>query len=542
MIKVKKTIKFIVAVLAFFIVITLLMYVFDYCPPQGPWPMPPWCDEETASRIPFFNRPAEHTTEEVIALFESPLFLTRICQREIPVLSEERLGTNYADALGWQGLAIESSMYRMGSRQLIGTAHNIDMPVISSMNIRWLIRVAPIDYVETAVVDLYGNPITLLDLPQFRDGSYWRNLLNPSYREMLIDDAKTNLDLGAAGIVFDDDGDGMSFGTIYSFGASFDEYSMTGFRKFLKDKYSQDFLKNTFNIDNIDKFHFGEYIIANNLENTWNEDLGNPHSLTLLFQRYLSEAGRLAVKEIIAELRDYSVSEHNRDPIISFNASPLFVGKMYHGAYDLADILYGEHFWFHTQHFKGAVAGKLAEGLTDRQFILLFEVNHDRGELPNPIGNLFKYAFADVYSTGNTSLQITYPGSWTMYEWTYVEPLPYDVKVFEHYAGFLQKNRDLFGMDEPANVAVVHSVDSRRLNYLPLVDKTLHNHGQPNRQFKAVVDMLLNLDIPFHLLLSAQEMLGISESVNYTDLSEYELVVLPNVMVLSETEVEALIQ
>jgi hypothetical protein len=81
---------------------------------------------------------------------------------EIPMISTDRLAGIYADVLGWQGLAIENTMYKMGSRQLISTAHRVGMPVIASMNLRYLIRANPIDYKETAIMDLYGNPINSL--------------------------------------------------------------------------------------------------------------------------------------------------------------------------------------------------------------------------------------------------------------------------------------------------------------------------------------------------------------------------------------------
>lgn len=36
-------IKKILILLAVFILVPLLMAVFKVCPPQGPWPLPPWC-------------------------------------------------------------------------------------------------------------------------------------------------------------------------------------------------------------------------------------------------------------------------------------------------------------------------------------------------------------------------------------------------------------------------------------------------------------------------------------------------------------------
>ncbi len=537
----KKLIKFLSVIIGFFILMTIFMFVFQICPPPGPWPMPPWCDDGFAVNIPGMGGSGSQTSGSVVDLFNNPVFLTNVSQMDIPMISADRLGSIHANVLGWQGLAIENTMYKMGSRQLIGTAHKIEMPVISSMNLRFLIRANPIEYKETAIMDLYGNPIPLGDLPQFMHGTYWRNLLNPQYIEMLLDDAKANIDLGVSGIVFDDDGDGMVSGIIYGYGGSFDEYTMSGFREYLEGKYTKEELKTKFAIDNIEKFHFGEYIIKHKLEDSWNKDSQFPHPLTYEFSLFKSQAIREVVKDVIQTLKDYALEKYNRELLISFNISPVFAEKLYGGGYDMADVLYGEHFWFHKYHFKGAVAAKLVEGLTSRQFSLLFEVNHDRGRLATPIGNLFKYAFADVYSTGNTGLQIAYPGSWTMDYWGYVDPLPYDDTVFEQYVGFMQDNKHLFGLKEPANVAVVHSLASRRLDFLPIESK-LHNGGAPDRQIISVVDMLLNLNVPFHMLISGDGMLGVNNTIDEAVLKEYNLVILPNVMVLSDAEIDAVIQ
>ena len=364
--------------------------------------------------------------------------------------------------------------------------------------------------------------------------------MNPQYQEMLLEDAKANIDVGVDGIVFDDPGTGSVVALIYDFGGSFDEYSMDGFRGFLKEKYSEQELKRRYGIEDIQSFHFGEYILQNNLQDKWNLRNLAPQPLTYEFEIFLSLANREVLQDIAEELKVYAAQQYNRDFYLSFNASPLFPGNFYAPGYDMVDFLYGEHFWFDQHHLKAAVAAKLAEGVAPGQFILLFEVKHDRGELPNPIGNLFKYAFADVYSTGNTSLQIAYPGAWTMRGWDYVEPLEYDDKVFEQYAGFLQNNPHLFGLEEPAKIAVVHSMISRRLSYMP-IDPNLHHWGAPQRQSDAIIDMLLNLNVPFQMLVSGNDV-TVNDVINEKDLSRYDMIILPNVLVMRDEEVDALVK
>ena len=40
----KKAVKIPLTVVGSLVGIIILMAVFDICPPQGPWPMPPWCE------------------------------------------------------------------------------------------------------------------------------------------------------------------------------------------------------------------------------------------------------------------------------------------------------------------------------------------------------------------------------------------------------------------------------------------------------------------------------------------------------------------
>lgn len=533
---IKTITKFTAALITLFVVMSATMFAFKVCPPKGPWPTPPWCSTDLdLSRASGINQ-----ANNLYELFDRQLLLINISQSEIPMIGSDHLKRLQANALGWQGLSVENVGYRLGSSQLIQTANQLGMPVISSMNIMFLIRANKVDDSATAIVDLQGNPVLMPDKPQFIHANYRQNILNPDYQTLFLNEIKANIDAGVHGIVFDDTGDGLAYSVIFEYGGSFDEYSMEGFRKYLEDNFSVEQLKQNFAIENINEFNFKTYIIDNNLEETWNQSSQSPLPITYEFIKFQTYAARDIIQDLMNQAKDYARKTYQRDLVLSLNFSPVFPEKFLGAGYDLVDIYYGEHFWFHKHHFKGALAAKLFEGIATRPPIFLLEVVHDHGELKDPMGNLFKYAFADVYSSGQASLQAAYPGAWTMRGWDYVEALSYDERVFDDYVGFFQDHRDLFGHQEEAQVAIVHSLISRTLDFKP-IERSLHQGGAPDRQLISTVDMLLNLNIPFHMIVSGDGVVGVDAFINQSTLSQYELVILPNVMVLSVDEVEALI-
>ncbi len=533
---IKKLTKLTAGLITLFVVMSASMFAFKVCPPKGPWPTPPWCSTD----LNLNQASGINQANNLYELFERQLLLTNINQMEIPMISNERLRGIYANALGWQGLSVENVGYRLGSSQLIQTANNLGMPVISSMNIMFLIRANSMDELHTAALDIEGHPIKLGDKVQFMHGSYRRNLLSPEYQTLLWEDIKANIDVGVHGIVFDDSGDGMASSLIFEYGGSFDELSMQGFRDFLENKYTDAQLMQLFKIDSIQDFNFKDYIIRNELQDTWNQNVQQPHPLTYEFLRFQSTSAREIIRDLTIKAKTYAKEAYQRDFLISFNLSPIFPEKFISAAYDLVDMPYGEHFWFHNHHFKGAVAVKLFEGISHRPPILLFEVSHDRGQLKQPIGNSLKYAFADVYSSGQASLQVSYPGAWTLRGWDYVEPIRYDESVFSEFVAYFHENQHLFNLKEEAQVAVVHSLISRTLDFKP-IERSLHQGGAPDRQLISVVDMLLNLNMPFHMIVSGDGVVSVDAFINQSILSQYELVILPNIMVLSVDEVEELI-
>jgi len=528
----KKTLLSLVVIVGVAIAGVVGMFAMRACPPEGPWPQPPWCDVYDYDR-----------QGEVVALFDHPVLLTNIDQRQIPAPPStlfEHLGVT---GLGWQGLGIENVGFRLGSRQLISTAHGLGLPVVCSMNVIYLIRTTDVGRPETALQDIHGQPLpaSLVTPGYTTDGDFLRNILHPGYREMLLDDIRTNFELGCEGIVFDDDGAGEAARIMAVGAASFDEVSLTGFRDHLAASFDTATLAARFDIDDIDGFDLAEHLRREGIVDTWFvRDDGPPHPLAHEYAVFRSTRGRQIVAGVLEEAREWARAELGREVLFGFNASPLFADKWVVAAHEPADVLWGEHFWFDRYHVKGAVAAKLAEGISPRQFVMLLEVKHDQGELPTRSGNLFAHAFADVYSTGNASLQLTYPGYWTMRDWTYVEAIEYDDDVIARHAAFLRDHPDLFGLEEPARVAVVHSMPSRLLEHLP-IDANLHAGGAPARQTIALIDLLLNLDVPFHMLTTGTDADG-AERLDPVRLADHDVVIVPHALAVADEDVTTLVR
>ncbi len=59
----KKLIRFLISFLGLLILVVALMAAFNICPPEGPWPLPPWCSGSAIS-WPLSEPPQEKTGEE----------------------------------------------------------------------------------------------------------------------------------------------------------------------------------------------------------------------------------------------------------------------------------------------------------------------------------------------------------------------------------------------------------------------------------------------------------------------------------------------
>lgn len=65
----------IVSAVGLFITATAVMFVFQWCPPQGPWPTPPWCEDEARTTDVIVTVPYWTTGDVYLGVGDNPIFL-----------------------------------------------------------------------------------------------------------------------------------------------------------------------------------------------------------------------------------------------------------------------------------------------------------------------------------------------------------------------------------------------------------------------------------------------------------------------------------
>lgn len=386
---------------------------------------------------------------------------------------------------------------------------------------------------EYATVDIDGNPIHVQKpgMGEAYSEQYWMNILDPHWQDMLLSQVKELIDLGIEGVVVDDIQ--SNAWVIYKAGGTFDKYSMEGFTNYLKSKYTTSELKEQFDIDDINSFNLRDYIIENDMKDTWNKDQFSPEPITYEFSQFqLVETARFW-RRYSSEIKEYAREKYGREIFFSFNSSPLFISTHCMST-DFIDYLTGEHLYFPAP--KASVVIKLSEGLSPK-VVILVEVTHNLGTLPQQTRNLFKYVFADIYSADGSMIADAGDKFMTLQGWNYVEPVSYDVGEAAGYVSLANAHPELYGLEEPAKVGVIHSIASRRgATVMPIEDRDVWAESR----IKGILQMLLNLNVPTRIIVSGDGEL-ITKTFTQSALQQYEVVILPTVFMISDSEVEALL-
>lgn len=568
----KRILKIPLVIISFVITGIILMGILNICPPSGPWPMPPWCEDQNSysshsyyktqnnvsndtyyySYIPNKNKSSNHSHNDKLSdkhiqtetfeylkigkgsdFLKKPVFFIdwvkdKSFYDKIPKVS-----------INWRWEWFEGGKPTKNTIDNIKWFHSRDIhyigyqhPATSQGDTN------PIVDKKFAAVDLYGNPI-YYKKPGLGDswekGQYWANLLDPDWQELLINQCKMMIDAGVEGIIFDEPN--FNREVIFSKGGSFDKHSMNGFKEYLKSKYTNYELSEKFGINNIYEFNFKNYIINKNMETSWNKD--PIPAITKEFANFQTLESSNVIRNISNTLKEYGYKKYDHEILFSMNAGPEFISHLMQT--DFQDYGMGEHFYFGrgtTQ--KAAVTIKLSEGLWKNKYVVLGEVSHDKGEIPNKNNkNLFKYAFADTYSSDGR-LILDGDRFMTLRNWNYVDfddYVYYNVDEAAKYINFAYEHPELYSLNHPSKVAVVHSIASRK-GGSGLIDLDERNVWTEN-SIKGIIEMLLNLNIPFNIIVSGDNEL-FKEKISKYDLDKYDVVIMPAVFMLDDSEIEAI--
>ena len=514
-----------------------VMFATKLCPPQGPWPMPPWCGEgvalpglpavpdAAAALLGSEDTFAYYKPGEIAALLQAPVFMIS------PNLAKPETMIP-ATGAGWTGITADR-----WSGPIVRLLHGQGLHLLgASTTIRHLNILVADPHPELAALDLDGNPIPLTKpgMPGFLPGEYFYSISNPEWQQRLLEQGRAIIDLGAEGIVMDEPN---TYGSlVFEAGGSFDDYSLAGFREYLAGKYDAAELKARFGIEDAASFDLRRHILDNGLRDTWNASEQNPSPLTYEFFLFQNQGADTFLRRFASEMRDYARTQYNRDFAFSFNASPQFDFSRFLPV-DYLDYLTGEVFYFAPSYTRAVLVTKLAEAASPAKILFLSEVSHDSGELPARTINLFKYMFADIYSSCRAGMILPTEGVYTMRDGTYVQPfVQTDLAEAQRYIGFMNEHPGLFDLPEPASVAVVHSAASFISNRLPTEEPLWGSY-----ETVAVMEVLLNERVPFAMLTSGDGRWA-DGRLTLEALNPYHVVLLPNVQLISDDEVAALLE
>ncbi|RME79871.1 MAG: hypothetical protein D6769_01190 [Methanobacteriota archaeon] len=537
------------AVVALFIVVTAIMALLNMCPPSGPWPMPPWCSPSSGVILQQATQQATNTTanaptlqslsdvdksygfnylskEDIDDFFSKPaFFITWTNDRSVLT----RLGD--VDVLWRVEWFKHGKLSDIGERMAFyhkNGIHYVGAQLVSSSQND---REGPILDKSMATISLDGEPIEYVKpgMAAFSK-QYWMNILSPKWQSLLFNMSKQLIDAGVEGIVFDEPQ--FNAGVI-DHGGTFDNYSMEGFREYLAERFSSSELSTYFNISDVGSFNFADYIKNNNLEDKWNKKPYIP--ITREFYKFEINAGASVMEELARSIKDYGKRAGHY--ILFYENAGVDYSSLTQRNRE-ADALVNEMFYFMGDgpSQKISTIAKLAEPMF-KHYIFLAEVSNDKGEVPKQTKNLFKYIFADAYSS-KASIITDGDGFMSMHNWNYdKERISYDVDEASKYIRFAQNNSKLFSLHEPADVAVVSSYPSRMLYENLLLPTSGYRWEGGN--LKGTIEALVDNEVPFHVLQSGDGYM-FNDKLTEEALSNYSLVILPSVIAISEEELSNL--
>ncbi|MDO9097362.1 MAG: hypothetical protein Q7U60_04500 [Candidatus Methanoperedens sp.] len=437
-----------IVVVLFFIVIPALMFTFKLCPPQGPWPSPPWCEGGVAMpnvTIPPIQNVAPESNE-ITKYLSSPIEIYG--RNSFEKIEDLPLSIT---TMAW-GEHIPSNQYKnhwwMQREQKKGAKH---ISVVSIWNNdQWeKVEDLPAELKTAYITDFDGNPLYVQE-------KVFLNILDPALKQRLKDEMKSHIDAGTDGFAFDEHW-GTAQAIVPGWGPGpFDNYSLTGFRNYLKEKYSADELRNR-GISDISAFNYRDYLVNNNYRERYaNEFWSNPAPFAKDYQLYLFQASNKVIQELI----DYATSyarQKNRTLIITANANPLYKTDVF-DFYDRLDLFVYEHEWFATWRKErggefpaGApVTPSVKYAVSIGKRAAVMPMLHDVADLDTSARQkIFNHQMAETYASGGYYMffpDINYIG--INYTTPRATMYPYYAFVREHPEAFKE-------LSFPAEVAVL---------------------------------------------------------------------------------------
>jgi len=271
------------------------------------------------------------------------------------------------------------------------------------------------------------------------------SLSSPVFQQALLSAAMHAVDLGGDGITFDDSTGQLDIilgsadsAALPDQAGSFDSVTMAAFQAYLQQNFTASQLMSQFGISNISSFNYANYIQANNLTETWNQQPLT--GLARQFYLFKRQEELNFLRTMISTTKQYAQQKYGRDFLFAFN------GNDYPGAYFLNDVMdfeYDESPYIRggDHPFRG-VDTKAWKGWKSPNVVYPSAMAASWGTsaapyLSGPTVNLERVLNADIYAAGGIrvcSIEENLSDG---------TPEPVDLSVVNLYATFVLNNPQL---------------------------------------------------------------------------------------------------
>lgn len=299
----------IASIVGLFIAATAVMFVLQLCPPQGPWPTPPWCARSaikqfTPSKVNIYGR----------MYFEDPQYWAMN-------------GNIFAF-----GPIVGTHIKWINKLQSHGAKAFSNISTWNSLMAKTVEELPP-ELKDSVLTGFDGKPL-------YQQGILFMNILDPAYQNYIKKATEVAIDGGTDGITVDE-----HQGTIQALWTGegpCDKYSLNGFRDFLKNKYTEAELKSK-GVDQINNFNYCQYIVKNNYKARYKNDRSKIPFVND-YIHFLYSASDKALQGLLNHARNYA-SRKGRTLVFGANWQPL--DRLDEARlYDQLDLFIFEHDWF----------------------------------------------------------------------------------------------------------------------------------------------------------------------------------------------------
>jgi hypothetical protein len=349
---------------------------------------------------------------------------------------------------------------------------------------------------------------------------WWHSTNHPLWRQQLLEVAKRSVDAGVDGIAID----GWT-GNIdaYRQGGCFEQYSLAGFREYLRRKYTPEELKRL-GVDDPDRFDFAAFIRQKYLAAFQAQRFSEiPLWNDLLDYEMRSVLGFL--RELIAQIRSYAASR-GRSIYITANMYQLYQNNLpIHAELDYLTV---EYKFSPPPRGRTAPTHKLAWGLGKPALLFRETVpNTDLAQRPD-LTSLMTLYTAEAYATRGF-VEVPYATAhWTPEGWRQYSA---DLDQMRPLYDFIAGNKPYYeGLESVTPVALLYSYASAR-----------HFLGHHGDNFWGAANLLQDAHLQYDVLFAGDGQ-WTADTLDLEALRRYWVIILAGTRALSDRHVDLLLK